>query len=515
MNENKESKSLIIQILIAIVVGVCLGGFFPDFARSIEFLGKLFINSLSMLIIPLVMTSMIVAVTSLGDIRNLKNIGIKTIIYYLLTTAIAVTLGLIVVNAIQPGVVNNEADRVLLRGGQVLENVAYKIDNNNITIEAEKFRKEFDERYQVILSDQNDIRGIVKNRDNLANKLTVAAWTDELGKEIEPNLQGSGLKVDLAIAGKVKGRENRSITDVLEEMIVGLLPRNIFQAMADNKVLPLIVFSLLFAGVLSTLGETGEPAIRLTNSLNEAFMKMIHLILLAAPIGIAALIAGRLGEAGGFTGFATEFLSLSKFVITVLLGLALHAFIVLPVILAWIGRRKIFKYANNMLPALTTAFSTASSSATLPMSIECAIENNRVPAPIVNFVLPLGATVNMDGTALYEAVAAVFIAQIYGIELSLGQEILILLTATLAAIGAAGIPQAGLVTLIIVLRSLDLPIEGISLILAIDWFLDRCRTTVNVWGDAVGAAVVQELEAKFVIKNGSRKTEKIPEILKK
>lgn len=515
MKELQESKSLIIPILIGIIAGICLGGFLPNFARSVEFLGKLFINGLSMLIIPLVMTSMIVAVTSLGDIRQLKKIGTKTIIYYLSTTAIAVTLGLIVVNLVQPGVVDNEADRIALRGGQVLENVAYQIENNEITIAGEQFRSGLDERYQVILSDPNQIRGVIKpERNREDNKLTVVAWTDPLGEVVTPQQQGSGLKIDLAIAGKVQGRENRSIGDVLEEMVVGLLPTNIFQAMADNKVLPLIVFSLLFAGVLSTLGEAATPIIRLTNSLNDTFMSMIHLILLAAPVGIGALIAGRLGQAGGFSGFATEFLSLSKFVVAVVLGLAIHALIVLPIILVWIARRPVIDYLKNMLPALTTAFSTASSSATLPLSIECAIENNRVPAPIVNFVLPLGATVNMDGTALYEAVAAVFIAQIYGIELSLGQEILILLTATLAAIGAAGIPQAGLVTLIVVLRTLDLPVEGISLILAIDWFLDRCRTTVNVWGDAVGAAVVERLEPRYN-KNGFGKTDKIPEIVNK
>ena len=495
MNQNQESQSLLGPILISIIAGICFGGFFPDLARSVEFLGKLFINALSMLIIPLVMTSLIVAVTSFGDIRQLKKLGTKTIIYYLSTTGIAVALGLIVVNLLQPGVVDNQAARIFLRGGQVLEKVAYQIENNDITIETEQFRKAFDERYKIILSDQNNIQGVIKTQKVADdNQLTVVAWTDELGEIVTPKLKGFGLQVDLAIAGKVQGKEERSIANVLEEMVVGLLPTNIFQAMAENKVLPLIVFSLLFAGVLTTLGEIGTPVIRLTNSLNEALMKMIHLILLAAPVGIGALIAGRLGEAGGFSGFATEFLSLSKFVIAVVMGLVIHGLIILPLILLWLGRRKVLSYMKNMLPALTTAFSTASSSATLPLSIECAIENNRVPAPIVDFVLPLCATVNLDGTALYEAVAAVFIAQIYGIELSIGQEILILLTATLAAIGAAGIPQAGLVTLIIVLKTLDLPVEGISLILAIDWFVDRCRTTVNVWGDAVGAAVLEKLE---------------------
>ena len=200
------------------------------------------------------------------------------------------------------------------------------------------------------------------------------------------------------------------------------------------------------------------------------------------------------GEAGGFSGFAAEFVSLGKYAIAVILGLVIHGLLILPLILRFFGGRKPVVYMKNMLPALTTAFSTSSSSATLPLSMECAIFNNRISPRIVNFVLPLGATVNMDGTALYEAVAAVFIAQIYGVSLSIPELVIVFLTATLAAIGAAGIPQAGLVTLVVVLRAVNLPVEGISLILVIDWFLDRCRTTVNVWGDAVGAAVIEYSE---------------------
>ena len=178
----------------------------------------------------------------------------------------------------------------------------------------------------------------------------------------------------------------------------------------------------------------------------------------------------------------------------VIVGLLIHAFITLPLILRFFGKRRVGTYASNIAPALTTAFSTASSAATLPLTIQCTNERNRVPLHVTNFVLPLGATINMDGTALYEAVAAIFIAQVYGIELGLGHLIIIFLTATLAAVGAAAIPQAGLVTMIIVLRAVNLPIEGISLILVIDWFLDRCRTTVNVWGDVVGAAVIERYD---------------------
>lgn len=210
-------------------------------------------------------------------------------------------------------------------------------------------------------------------------------------------------------------------------------------------------------------------------------------------MGIGALIAGRLGEAGGFSGFATEFLSLWKYTGTVMIGLFLHGFGIIFILLYFTTKRSPFVFFRRMLPALTTAFSTASSSATIPVTLECAIKNNKIEPKIADFVIPLGATVNMDGTALYEAVAAVFIAQIYGIELSTGQLIIIFLTSTLAAVGAAGIPEAGLVTMVIVLKAVNIPVEGISLILVINWFLDRCRTTINVWGDAVVAAMVQSL----------------------
>ena len=216
----------------------------------------------------------------------------------------------------------------------------------------------------------------------------------------------------------------------------------------------------------------------------------------AAPVGIGALIAGRLGQAGGFVGFMPELLRVSKYAFTVILGLVIHGAIVLPLILYWFGKRAPIPYIVNMGAALTTAFSTASSSATLPVTIECTTEKNGISERTASFVLPLGATVNMDGTALYEAVAAVFIAQIYGIELGFIQMVVIFFTATLAAIGAAGIPEAGLVTMVIVLRAVNLPVEGISVLLVIDWFLDRCRTTINIWGDAVGAAVIDHLEVQ-------------------
>ncbi len=209
-----------------------------------------------------------------------------------------------------------------------------------------------------------------------------------------------------------------------------------------------------------------------------------------APIGIFALIAARLGNAGGGEQFLAEIKAVGLHVVTVLTGLFIHG-ITLVLIMLFIARRG-FDYLLGMGRALVTAFGTASSSATLPLTMECA-RDNQVDAKAVKFVLPLGATINMDGTALYEAAAVLFIAQAYGIDLSMTQQAIVFITATLAAIGAAGIPEAGLVTMVIVLTAVGLPLDGIALLLAVDWFLDRFRTTINVWGDSVGAVVIDRL----------------------
>jgi Na+/H+-dicarboxylate symporter len=184
--------------------------------------------------------------------------------------------------------------------------------------------------------------------------------------------------------------------------------------------------------------------------------------------------------------------ALGMYALTVMIGLMIHAGITLPTILRSFGKKKPLTYFFNMGQSLTTAFTTASSAASLPVTMECVVEKNKVDRRAASFVLPLGATINMDGTALYEAVAALFIAQIYGVDLSIGSQVVIFFTATLASIGAAAIPEAGLVMMALVLTAVGLPLEGIGIILAIDWFLDRCRTTVNVWGDSIGAAVIGE-----------------------
>ncbi len=277
------------------------------------------------------------------------------------------------------------------------------------------------------------------------------------------------------------------------DTIIGMIPSNLFEAMANMDILPIIVFSLFFGAILTTLGKKAEPLINFFDSLNAAMLKMADVVIKLTPYGVFALLASVVAETG-----PSIFTNLGKYMLTVLLGLAIHAVVVLPLLLRYVGRVGPSRYLSNVAPALTTAFSTASSSATLPLSMDCVENRAGISKRVSSFVLPIGATINMDGTALYESVAAVFIAQVYGIELSLMQQVVVFLTATLAAVGAAGIPSAGLVTMAIVLNAVGLPLEGIGMILAVDRILDMCRTTVNVWGDTVGCAVIARLEGDDV-----------------
>lgn len=396
---NRKTANIILVGMIAgAILGVLGGLFLGDFFLSISFIGTIFLNALKMVVVPLIIASMIVGVTSLGDIRKLGRTTGKTLLYYLVTTGFSVLIGIILVNIIRPGV---------------------GVEN-------------------------------------------FGAFVPDLVAE------SSG----------------KTLIDVL----VGLIPSNIFMAASETQVLPLIVVSLFFGGVLTTIGDKGKPIIEFFEGLNAAIMKAVTLILYFAPIGVMALIGGIVAENRESIDELVSGLALYS--ITVIVGLLIHAVIILPLILKMLTGKKPFPYFVNMGEALATAFTTASSSATLPITMECVEDKNEVDSRAASFVLPLGATINMDGTALYEAVAALFIAQIYGIDMTMGQQVIIFLTATLASVGAAGIPHAGTVTMVFVLSAVGLPLEGIGLIWAIDWFLDRCRTTVNVWGDAVGAAVI-------------------------
>ncbi len=290
----------------------------------------------------------------------------------------------------------------------------------------------------------------------------------------------------LAVPDEIAAREPTTFADI----ILSLVHPNIIAAAAETKLLPVIVFCLIFAAALTTLGTKGQPLVAFFESLNEVMMKLVLWFMVLAPVGIFALISAKLGAIGGGDAFLKELAAVGMYVVAVSVGLTVH-FVLLFIILVVVTRRG-RAYLVSLSRALVTAFGTASSSATLPLTMECA-QQSGVSQRSVRFVLPLGATVNMDGTALYEAVAVMFIAQAYSYQMGLAEQVIVFITATLAAIGAAGIPQAGLVTMLIVLSAVNLPVEGIALLLAVDWFLDRLRTTVNVWGDSVGAAVIDKL----------------------
>ncbi len=404
----KNSNFLLYLMLGGIASGVVCGWVFGKEMEAVTWMGEIFLNLLKMLVVPLIISSMIVGIAGLGDVRKVGKTGAITFIYFMTTTAISVTLGLIMVNLINPGV------------------------------GVEMIAQELPQR--------------------IAEKKAIG------------------------------------ITDILKSFVSD----NLVRSMANLEILPIIIFSLVFGGVLTTLGDKGKPVIAFFDGVNAAIMKVVHLVMYVAPLGVFALIASKMGAAGGGELFVAEIMKLGKYALTVVLALMIHAAVVLPLILYFVTGRNPLLYLINASQAVVTAFSTASSSATLPVTIECAELRNKVSRKASLFVLPLGATVNMDGTALYEAVAALFIAQLFGIELGFGQQVIIFLTATLAAIGAAGIPQAGLVTMVMVLTAVGLPLEGIGMLLSIDWLLDRFRTATNVWGDSVGAAVVDTLEAKYV-----------------
>ena len=274
-------------------------------------------------------------------------------------------------------------------------------------------------------------------------------------------------------------------------IITDMVPDNIVGAMAQSKFLSVIFFSLLLGVALSTVGEKARPLIELFDALNSVMLKITGWIMHLAPFGVCALMAYIVGTLG-----IDVIKDLAKYMATVVLGLGIHACITLPILLFVFTRYSPLRFFRHVFSAVATAFSTASSAATLPITMDCLEENAGVSNKVTSFVIPLGATVNMDGTALYEAVAAMFIAQAYGIEMTLVQQIVIMLTATLASIGAAAIPSAGLFTMMIVLNAVGLPLEGLAMIWAVDRLLDMCRTAVNVWGDSCGTAIVAKLEGE-------------------
>lgn len=392
------------QILIALVVAVNLGYFFPASATYLSWMGDIFLRCLKMVIVPLIFSSIISGVTSIGSGKSLGRIGLKTITYYISTSLLAILTGLFLVNTIRPGV------------------------------------------------------GI-----HLGFKVNVSEIPDTSGK--------------------------------ISDIFLRIVPENIVDAMARGEVLPIIFFAILLGYFISTVGEKYRSQLTtFFEGFFEVMMKVTMFVIRFTPLGILGIVtrevAANADKLGNIAG------SMAIYMLTVFLGLLFHGSITLPLIVRFIGKANPVKHFRNMATPLLTAFSTASSSATLPLTMEAVENKSGVSNKISSFTLPLGATINMDGTALYECVAVIFISQVYGIELTTMQQVIVVITALLASIGAAGIPMAGLVMMTVVLTAVHLPLEGIGLILAVDLILDMSRTTINVWSDTCGAVIIARSEGE-------------------
>ena len=464
--------------------------------------GEVFLRALTMLVVPLVVASVMSGILGMGDVRKLGRPGLVAVLYYFSTTILAVAVGLVVVNVIAPGE-SFESDTKRFK--QLDSNSDEKLDLVEFQAEFDEYEKTNSKR-QFFLRDTDEdgglrleeFKGNNVNVEEADRKKMVGAMSRESGldknkiQKIFPQLAKEKEEAD---------EEGPSLGTIFSNLLLMLFTDNLFAAAAETQLLPLIVFSIVFAGMLTTLGSKVDDMTELISEANTALMSFVMLLMNLAPIGIFCLVASRFGEAQAKGEFIQTLSQTGSFVLTVLIGLGIHLFGTLP-LLYWIFKRKNpYHFMRNMSRALLTAFSTASSSATLPVTMECATQQAGVSKRSVDFVLPLGATINMDGTALYEAAAAIFIAQVYAgvtqgtpdeFDLTLGKMLIIAVTATLAAIGAAGIPEAGLVTMMIVLNAVGLPLEYVSLILSVDWLLDRFRTATNTFGDAVGAAIVDE-----------------------
>lgn len=397
------------QILIAFILAIFLGLFFPQYSDYVRWLGDIFLRALKMIIVPLILTSIVSGVTNIGGTKSLGRLGLKTISYYILTSTFAILTGLLLVDFIKPGV----------------------------------------------------------------------------GADL-------GFKMDVPELTKVSGG--------LGDIILRIIPQNIFEAFASADMLAIIFFAILF-GFFITKVQT-EYKDFMTNFFNSGFeimMKMTSFIIMFAPLGILGIVTGVVADqASDRAKLLSMMHHLGVYMLTVLGGLAIHFFITLPLIIKFIGKVNPFNHFKAMSLPLITAFSTSSSSATLPLTMAAVEHNSGVSNKITSFVLPLGATVNMDGTALYECVAAMFIAQAYGVELGFIQQMIVVVTALLASIGAAGIPMAGLVMMSVVLTAVGLPLEGVGLILAVDRILDMCRTMVNVFSDSCGAVTIAKSEGEIL-----------------
>ena len=456
------------QVLIGLAIGVLYAWMSITFGWNdftidyIKPFGDIFINVLKLIAVPLVLFSIISGVASLGDPAKLGRLGVKTVVTYLLTTMTAVMVGLILVNLFQPG-------------ARVSDDL---LESNRI-------------RYE-LWRDANgiDILDDISLRNDPALAENVADITAEQ------------VQMNDWVMDKLNKAERTKSSGPLQPL-VDVVPTNIFQALADMSMLQIIFFAVFFGVVLVGLPkETSAPLSRAIDALNEVFVQMVWIVMKAMPIFVFALMAGQIVNAAGSDPemFRQLLEYLLQYSLVVVLGLAFMVFVFYPSLVGLFVRKLGYKrFLSGMRDAQITAFSTSSSVATLPVTMDCVRNRIGVSERTTSFVLPIGATVNMDGTSLYQAVAVVSLAQFHMVDLSLAQQAVIVLTATLASIGAAAVPSAGLVLMIIVLESVGLNPAWIALIFPVDRILDMCRTVVNVTGDGAVSTLIAHSEDELEV----------------
>ncbi len=407
-----KNMELHTKIILGLILGAVFGVIVGPKSVLIKPIGDIFLRLITMIVLPLVFSSLFVGTASLGDIKKLGRIGAKTLLFYLVTTVVAITIGLIAVNNLKPG----------------------------------KYIKK------------------------------------ETKEQLYKNYVNSG-QINL------KKVQKTSLIDTL----VNIVPRNPVKSFVKSDMLQVIFLAIMF-GIAATLlpKDRGDPLLKFFNSVSDVSIKVVDIIMKFAPYGVFALLAAIIGKYG-----YKILVTLLTYSLTVVLGLFVHTFIILPFFVKFLSKVSIKEFLVKMRDVMILAFSTSSSNATLPVTMETVETKFKVPSYISSFVLPLGATINMNGTALYQGVAAVFIAQVYGIKLTLAGQLTIVLTATLAAVGTAGVPGVGIITLAMILRAINVPIEGIALILGVDRILDMLRTISNVLGDAAAAIVIAKSEKEI------------------
>ncbi|CAI5777144.1 excitatory amino acid transporter 5 [Podarcis muralis] len=471
-----KRNGLLILSVLSVIVG-CLLGFFLRTRRLsqqeisyFQFPGELLMRMLKMLILPLVVSSLMSGLAAL-DAKTSSRLGIITVTYYLWTTFVAVIVGIIMVSIIHPG------------GAAQKENT--------------------EESGKPIMSSADALLDLIRNMfpANLV-EATFKQYRTKSTPIVKANKAASESTTRRIIIYGVQDENGSNIQNFALDITPP--PEVIYKSEPGTSegmnVLGIVIFSATMGIMLGRMGNSGVPLVSFCQCLNESVMKIVAVSVWYFPFGIVFLIAGKILEMDDPSAIGKK---LGFYAITVVCGLVVHGLFILPMTYFFITKKNPIVFIRGILQALLIALATSSSSATLPITFKCLLENNHVDRRIARFVLPVGATINMDGTALYEAVAAIFIAQVNNYELDFGQIITISITATAASIGAAGIPQAGLVTMVIVLTSVGLPTDDITLIIAVDWALDRFRTMINVLGDALAAGIMAHICRKEFTKDGS------------